>query len=220
VRQLVVVLLVALLGCQVRAPEPVKTVVSVGPTSGKPVESGAPSVPCAKVNDTELLDVDEAFGKRISTICLAGLPKQMEADIRAYLRLKPSSVLTEERLGSDVRALYDSGFFSQVEATARAAGDAVELRLRMELRREIHGLEINGAPNLDSGERDRLRMEGLAVGTILTPTRLRQQMAELRRWYVERGFADVKIDHTLVLDDRNGATIRITVVEGRRAKKP
>lgn len=189
------------------------SVVPVAKVDAKAAPAG-PALPCAMPPDAELLDEADSVGKKVTEMCVHGVPESMHADVRVYLRTKPGKVLDAIRLHDDVKTLFDSGFFKRVQVIARSSGSGVELHVDLDLRPVVRALTFENAPNLpaDDEAREMYRRNGY-----FDPTWFRRQLASLHDRYVSWGFENATVTSAITPDGADGARLRIIVAEGTRS---
>lgn len=188
------------------------TDVPIARVDDRAIPRAAPSAPCAVGSDAETLDAPDAYGRRVRALCIHGVPPAMLEDVRTYLRVKPGWVVTEDALASEIRALFDSGFFRGVEVTARPSGSTVDLHFALQLRPVVRSFEIVGAHHLPADHAARSLLE---IGRTYDPGLARSRLDELRAFYSNEGFAEAKLELS-VDDEPDGARVRVDVVEGLR----
>jgi hypothetical protein len=158
-----------------KQPPAAPTAVAAPPATG----------PCDAEAIEGELDANEAYGKTIERICVHGVPPEMNDDVRSYLRQKPGAVLTEGRLQYDLGSLFDSGFFSRVDATARSTSKStIELSFHLEPRPTVKSFRIDGASSLASDAKER---NILREGASFDPANLHRDADNLRDQYLELG---------------------------------
>jgi outer membrane protein insertion porin family len=98
--------------------------------------------------------------------------------VLTYLRLKPGQAFRPELLASDVRALWDSGFFDDIEVDLTRTDRGVTLRFLVRERPNIKAIEFEGNSEL---ENDKL-LEAIEVkaNTIISVPAVRRSVQKIR----------------------------------------
>jgi len=151
----------------------------------------------------------------IEDIEFEGLQRVTVGTVLSYLSLKTGERLDVERAQDAIRALYQTGFFSDVRLTQR---DNV-LVVNVIERPSVAGVDILGNDEIeDEILLDGLKSIGLSEGQVFDPSILERVEVELRRQYFARGMYSVVISSDVEELDLNRRSIEIIVNEGPIAK--
>src|SRR3569623_818063 len=152
---------------------------------------------------------------RIQDIRVEGLQRIEVGTVFNYLPVNVGDTLDEAREAEAVRALFKTGFFSDVRL--QRAGDA--LIVVVEERPSINKVKLTGNKDIRSEElTDALKRIGLAEGHIFDRSALEQVERELERQYFARGKYGVKIKTKVEPLERNRVDVSIEIDEGDVAK--
>src|SRR3569832_268860 len=152
---------------------------------------------------------------RIQDIRVEGLQRIEVGTVFNYLPVNVGDNLDEVRAAEAVRALFKTGFFSDVRL--QRAGDA--LIVVVEERPSINKVKLTGNKDIRSEElTDALKRIGLAEGHIFDRSALEQVERELERQYFARGKYGVKIKTKVEPLARNRVDVSIEIDEGDVAK--
>jgi len=155
----------------------------------------------------------EAF--RVSEIRIDGLSRLAPGTVFTYMPVERGDTLTPERANQAIRALYRTGFFTDVQLSRQ--GDILVVSVKE--RPQITKIAIRG--NKDIREEDLLKGLkgiGLAEGESFDPLKLAQVQDELTHQYYNRGKYNVSVKATTVNLDRNRVEVAINIAEGKAAK--
>src|SRR3569832_610154 len=126
----------------------------------------------------------------IQDIRVEGLQRIEVGTVFNYLPVNVGDTLDEARAAEAVRALFKTGFFSDVHL--QRVGDA--LIVVVEERPSVNKVKLTGNKDIHSEElTDALKRIGLAEGHIFDRSALEQVERELERLYFARGKYGVKI---------------------------
>ena len=100
-----------------------------------PTEEVRPIAPTLPPTELEL-----ARGMRIAEVRVAGNRRISTDDVLAYLRERPGQIFRPENLTRDVRELWDSGFFDDIEVDLERRADGVHLRFLVRERPSIRNI--------------------------------------------------------------------------------
>lgn len=151
----------------------------------------------------------------IQDIRVEGLQRIEVGTVFNYLPVNVGDTLDETRAAEAVRALFKTGFFSDVRL--QRAGET--LIVVVEERPSISKVKLTG--NKDIGSEDlteALKRIGLAEGHIFDRSALDQVERELERQYFARGKYGVKIKTEVEPLERNRVDVSIEIDEGDVAK--
>lgn len=151
----------------------------------------------------------------IEDIEIEGLERITAGTALTYLPVQVGDVFEDARSGEVIRALFQTGFFANVELARR--GDV--LVVIVEERPAINEIRFSGNREIPSeGLTEALRSVGLQRGRVFNRTLLDQVENELRQQYLARGRYNVQIDIEITELPRNRVDVDITIAEGRVAK--
>lgn len=151
----------------------------------------------------------------IRDIEVQGLQRIEPGTVFTYLPIKVGEQFEEGRSAEIIRALFKTGFFSDV--SLRQRGDV--LLVVVEERPAIADIEFDG--NKDISDEDlttALKGVGIAKGRVFNRSILERLENELRQQYFARGKYNVQLDVQVNELPRNRVSIDIDISEGEVAK--
>ncbi len=169
---------------------------------------GAPMAPTVILPPT---NADQAEGLPIAVLEVAGNRRVARDDVLSYLREKPGQPFHSENLTGDVRALWDSGFFEDIQADLTTTGRGVTLRFIVRERPNIKEVAFEGN---DEIENDKLN-EAIEVkpNTILSIPAVRRSVQKIKDAYAEKGYFLADVDFQVVPQRENEVIIRFKIAE-------
>ncbi|HEY7752821.1 MAG TPA: outer membrane protein assembly factor BamA [Steroidobacteraceae bacterium] len=151
----------------------------------------------------------------VGDIRVEGLQRISEGTVYNYLPVNIGDRLDARRIQEAIRALFGTGFFSDVELR-RDGGTLVVVVLE---RPSIESFEITGNKDIKTEDLQKsLRSVGLATGKTFDRSVLEEVRSYLTDQYFSRGKYAVRIDPKVEEVPGNKVRIRIEVVEGKRAR--
>ena len=148
-------------------------------------------------------------------IRLEGLQRIAVGTVFNYLPLKVGDTVDETRTAGAVRALFRTGFFSDV----RLARDGETLVVSVVERPSIGSIEFSGNQDLDTEDlASALEQIGFAQGGIFNRSVFSQVEQELHRTYFAAGKYGARVTGTVTPIERNRVAIRFEISEGVAAK--
>src|SRR5215218_1341546 len=151
----------------------------------------------------------------VGDIRVEGLQRVTEGSVFNYLPINIGDTLSAQRLREAVRALYDTGFFRDVELRR----DASTLIVVVNERPTIESFELKGNKDIKTEDLSKsLRNVGLAQGKTFDRSVLEDVKSFLQDQYGARGKYAAKIDASVEEVPGNRVKIKIEIVEGKRAK--
>lgn len=137
-------------------------------------------------------EAEKAEGQPISRIEVTGNRRVTKEDVQSYLRQKVGGTFSVELLAKDVRALWDAGFFDDIEVDLSRSDRGVSLRFIVRERPNVRLVEFEGNEEI---ENDKL-LEAIEVkpNTILSVPSVRRSVQKVKDAYAEKGYflADVE----------------------------
>jgi outer membrane protein insertion porin family len=167
--------------------------------------AGAPQI---RIPPTE---AEKAEGSPIVQIDISGNRRVARDDIVTYLREKPGATFRAEALTSDVRALWDSGFFDDIEVDLTRGDHGVTLRFLVRERPNIKAVEFDGN---DEIEDDKLQEAvEIKANTILSVPAVRRSVQKVKDAYAEKGYFLADVEFAIEPQRDNEVIVRFTVTE-------
>lgn len=154
---------------------------------------------------------EQARGLPIRRIDIAGNRRVATEDILGYLRLKVGEPFEPTELTRDVRELWRSGFFDDIEVDLRQLQDTVLLRFVVRERPSIRAVEFEGNEEIDDDDLS----EAIEVkpNTILSRPALGRAVQKIRDMYAERGYFLAEASTEVVQESNNEVTVRFRITE-------
>jgi outer membrane protein insertion porin family len=151
----------------------------------------------------------------VGDIRVEGLQRVTEGTVYNYLPVNIGDTLSLQRIREAVRALYDTGFFRDVELRR----DGNTLIVVVNERPTIESFEIKGNKDIKTEDLNKsLRNVGLAQGKTFDRSVLEDVKSFLQDQYGSRGKYAARIDTNVEEVAGNRVKIKIDIVEGKRAK--
>jgi outer membrane protein insertion porin family len=151
----------------------------------------------------------------VGDIRVEGLQRVTEGTVYNYLPINIGDNLSAQRLREAVRALYDTGFFRDVEMRR----DGSTLIVVVNERPTIESFELKGNKDIKTEDLNKsLRNVGLSQGKTFDRSVLEDVKSFLQDQYGARGKYAAKIDANVEEVPGNRVKIKIEIVEGKRAK--
>lgn len=174
---------------------------------GDPGAGGpAPNVAPLPQSEGEL-----ARGLPILKIVVAGNRRITPEDVVTYLRERQGQEFSPEVLTQDVRELYGSGFFDDIEVDLERLQEGVILRFVVRERPSVSAVTFEGNSEI---ENDDLK-EGveLKANTILSPPAIRRSIQKIRDMYAEKGFFLAEVESETVPQKNNEVEVKFQIRE-------
>jgi len=151
----------------------------------------------------------------VKDIRVEGLQRISAGTVFNYLPVAVGDRFDDQRSAQAVRALFATGFFSDVRLERE--GDV--LVVVVDERPSVASISISGNKDIDTDQLlEGLKGIGLAEGRVFNRSLLDKVEQELRRQYFNRGKYAVKIDTSVTPLERNRVAIKLDISEGRVAK--
>ncbi|HET7811874.1 MAG TPA: outer membrane protein assembly factor BamA [Steroidobacteraceae bacterium] len=158
---------------------------------------------------------DEGPVFTVGDIRVEGLQRVSEGTVFNYLPINIGDMLSAQRVREAVRALYDTGFFRDVEMRR----DGNVLIVVVNERPTIESFEVKGNKDIKTEDLQKsLRNVGLAQGKTFDRSVLEDVKSFLQDQYGSRGKYAAHIETNVEEVAGNRVKIKIDIVEGKRAK--
>ena len=151
----------------------------------------------------------------VKDIRVEGIQRIEVGTVFSYLPVRVGDEIDDEKASAAIKALYATGFFSDV----RLEQDGDLLIVSIQERPAIGQININGTKEFKSDElKESLKQIGLAESRIYDKSLLDKAEKELKRQYLSRGKYSTEVASTVTPLERNRVAIALNVEEGEVAK--
>ena len=151
----------------------------------------------------------------VRDIRVEGIQRTEAGTVFSYLPVKVGDSLDDEKAAAAIKALYATGFFSDV----RLEYDSDVLVVVVTERPAIAQVEINGAKDFTKEQlKDSLKQIGIAESRIYDKSLLDKAEKELKRQYLGRGKYNAQVAITVTPLERNRVSLAFNITEGDVAK--
>lgn len=155
-------------------------------------------------------------GKTIREVRIAGLERVSEQLIRSQLEVQAGQAYNAVAISRDIRRLYDTTYFTSIEADVQPSGDQVILTYRVEEKRVISEIKIIG--------NDKLRTRAVRSvinwreGDTFVEEAYDDERQAILDLYQSKGMPNTTVD--IVVEEVGPSRVRITYMidEGRKAR--
>ena len=148
-------------------------------------------------------------------IRIDGLQRVSSGSVFDALSLQPGDRITDADISAATRALFETGFFDQVEVRA----DGNVLVISVTERPAVSRIEIEGNQAIKTEDLlDSLRRAGIVEGDVLKRATLDQLEQAIQRQYTSRGRYDATVRSEIIEQDRNRVGLKIDIFEGSVAE--
>ncbi len=156
-------------------------------------------------------EAELARGLPILRIVVAGNRRITPEDIVTYLRERAGQEFSPEVLTQDVRELYGSGFFDDIEVDLERLEEGVVLRFVVRERPSVSAVTFEGNSEL---EKDDLT-EGIELkpNTILSPPVVRRSIQKIRDLYAEKGYFLAEVESETIPQKNNEVEVKFKIRE-------
>lgn len=147
----------------------------------------------------------------VDEVEIEGNQRVEEEAIRIHIGLREGAPLDEKGVDGDIRALYEMGFFDDVEADLSEVDGSWVLTYRVAERPLIRDVEITGNDEIEREELDGVLK--VRPNTILNPLKVRQGIQAAKKLYDNKGYLDADIQWTTAKVGTNEVILTYTIDE-------
>lgn len=203
------------------APASVSGSAAVAPASASGSAEASASASASVALDTEVAApaipktiAEESDGAIINEIEIDGNARVATDRITDYLRLKKGEAFSPSVLSRDVRELWSSGLFDDIEVDLTRNDDGtVDLRFHVRERPNVRAVIFEGNKAFET---DKLRDEiEVKENTVLSVPAVRRAVQKIRDKYAEKGYFLAKVTSEIIPHKDNEATVKFVITEGQ-----
>ncbi len=170
-----------------------------------------PPAPSPIENENE---AERARGMPIGNIKVAGNRRITGDDILAYLTEKVGQPFSPETLAKDVRELWNSGFFDDIEVDLERTAGKVSLRFLVRERPNISSIEFEGNNEIESD--DLSEAIEIKANSIISYPAIQRSIQKIRDKYAETGYFLAEATSEVLPQKNNEVKIKFKVTEHNR----
>lgn len=156
---------------------------------------------------------------------LLGLDRVVDIDVEGTVALDREVVLMRmstrkgdtvdfKAINTDVKTVYDLGYFDDVKALLRDASGGKKLIIRVVEKPRIQAIGVKGAKELKSD--DLLKVANSKKGAVLNPKVLTEDMNAIRELYRKDGYYNAKVTHEIESAGQGQARLNFVIDEGKK----
>jgi outer membrane protein insertion porin family len=151
----------------------------------------------------------------IKDIKVEGVQRTEAGTVFSYLPVKVGDRIDDEKAAAAIKALYATGFYSDV----RLETDGDVLIVSVQERPAIAQIDIEGAHEFTKDNlKDGLKQAGISEARIYDKSLLDRAEKELKRQYTSRGYYGAVVKTTVTPLERNRVSLRFDIDEGAVTK--
>jgi outer membrane protein insertion porin family len=151
----------------------------------------------------------------IRDIRVEGVQRTEAGTVFTYLPVKVGDRIDDEKAAAAIKALYATGFYSDV----RLEADGDVLIVFVQERPAIAQIDIEGAKEFTKENlKDGLKQAGISESKIYDKSLLDRAEKELKRQYTSRGYYGAVVKTTVTPLERNRVSLRFDIEEGSVTK--
>jgi outer membrane protein insertion porin family len=183
--------------------------VRLAPPGG--ASDGAPAAPPRGASPAAASESELARGLPIVVIDVLGNRRVTKEDVVSYLRERVGQPFAPETLSKDVRELWGSGFFDDIEVDLDRSDRGVTLRFTVRERPNVAKVEFDDNDEIDD---DDLK-EAIEVkeNTVLSHPAIQRSVQKIRDMYAEKGYFLAEAKPEIVPQKNNEVLVRFVVTE-------
>lgn len=152
---------------------------------------------------------------KVTDIRVVGAQRTDAGTVFSYLPVKVGDTLNDEKAAAAIKALYATGFYSDV----RLEVENDVLVVLVQERPAIAQIDIDGSKEFTKENlKDGLKQVGLTEAKIFDRSTLDRAEKEIKRQYTSRGFYSAKVTTTVTPLERNRISLSFKIDEGEVAK--
>ncbi|MDB4940666.1 MAG: outer membrane protein assembly factor YaeT precursor [Labilithrix sp.] len=186
-----------------------------GEPGGTDADGGAATTPSTQAAGPTVnipaTEAEKAEGQPILRLDISGNRRVAKDDIVSYLREKPGNFFKVDNLGADVRALWDSGFFDDIEVDMTRDDRGVILRFLVRERPNIKSIEFEGNSEIENDKA--LEAVEIKPNTILSVPAVRRSVQKIKDAYAEKGYFLADVESAVEPQRDNEVIVRFKITE-------
>ncbi|MCX7998033.1 MAG: BamA/TamA family outer membrane protein [Leptospiraceae bacterium] len=154
------------------------------------------------------------IGKVIKEIEFVGNKNNTSSDLLSLIEMRKGKILTETMLNEDLKTLFATNFFYNIDIQAETLGEGVKIIIEVKERPKVSEIEFIGADEVFPTDlRDKMPLK---EGEVITPEKVAITKEVLLKKYKEEGFfnAYIKFEMGKLNEKTNTVKVRFIIDEG------
>jgi outer membrane protein insertion porin family len=152
---------------------------------------------------------------KIARVEIIGYERVDKGFIANAIRTKENEVFDSEKIREDIKSIYKTGFFSDVQVDSKESPQGKIITFVVVERPPINNIYVSGNKNVKTSEiRDKLKVK---TNSVLNTEKLRESAEEIRKLYSEKGYYATKVSYSIDYPEGYRADVRFTVEESEKA---
>ncbi|HEX7454322.1 MAG TPA: outer membrane protein assembly factor BamA [Polyangiaceae bacterium] len=156
-------------------------------------------------------EAELARGMPLQRIQVTGNRRVTPEDVLTYIRERVGQAFKPETLTQDVRELWNSGFFDDIEVDLDRHDEGVDLRFVVRERPSISAITFEGNEDISKDDLN----EGIEIkaATILSLPAVRRTVQKIRDMYAEKGYFLAEVQNEVVPQKNNEVEVKFKIIE-------
>ncbi|MCP4675642.1 MAG: outer membrane protein assembly factor BamA [Deltaproteobacteria bacterium] len=140
-------------------------------------------------------DAEDFQGKKVVDVEVKGHRRVSPDDIRVNIGTRQGMLYDKKRVARDIRALYDLGFFSDIEVNATSTDEGVILTYTVDEKPAVNEIVLEGNDEID--EEDITEVLDIEANKPLDIPTIHKNVQKIRDLYSEKGFFLAQVTYRL-----------------------
>lgn len=154
-------------------------------------------------------------GDKIAQVEIVGSERVDKGFIANTIRTKGNEVFDTEKVREDIKKIYKTGFFSDVQVDVKEGPEGKIVTFVVVERPPINAIYISGNKNIKTNDiRDKLKIK---TNSVLNTEKLRESAEEIRKLYSEKGYYATKVNYSIDYPEGYRADVRFLIEESEKA---
>ncbi|MBN1586296.1 MAG: outer membrane protein assembly factor BamA [Candidatus Omnitrophica bacterium] len=160
---------------------------------------------------------DSSGGPVVREVIVSGQRATSSDTILARVKTRRGIPFSETVLNEDLKRIYAMGFFTDVSIDVKEETDGVYVTFLVVEKPVLKEVQFEGNRRIRSARLQKLMLS--VAGEFLNLKQLKEDVAQIKQHYIEKGYADVSISYDYQVNaPTNEATVYVLVDEGVRLR--
>ncbi|MFO0773115.1 MAG: outer membrane protein assembly factor BamA [Nitrospiraceae bacterium] len=163
-----------------------------------------------------LLALAQEPTQRVTSVTLEGNHRIETSAVQGRLTLKPGDPFSPAAIRTQIRQLYDSGFFEDVQSETDTAGNGVAVTFRVREKPFITEIVFDGNEELSEDKlKEKITIKSQAF---LDPQQVKESAEKIRSAYHDDGYYNARVTPIIQTVDEDRKRLTFFVKENERAR--
>ena len=153
---------------------------------------------------------------KVSKVTIKGNKIVSNAAIMSTIKTRKGQLYNEDVINSDVKDLYATGYFENIEVSKKKTAEGVEVIFKFKEKPVVNEVTVKGTRRINKKRIEKLIT--IKKGSFLDEYQLKEVANTIEDFYQKRGFSEAKVTYKTSISKDNHANVKFIISENSRIR--